>query len=113
MGPLRTASILLLLLLVGTIAPLSAAEPARPVGSPATTAPTAGIFPLFIPAPVVTANICPTFFCRVYYPENYCTCDWIECPNGNIVCGVWNGASASSRGAMSRVSPAPTVPFPF
>ena len=80
----RTAAFLALILLLGIVAPLSA-EPARPA------APEPGFLSPVVATPVPAARpgLCPTFFCPVYYPEGYCTCDWIECPNGSIVCGRW------------------------
>ena len=45
------------------------------------------------PAAAVRPGLCPTYYCPIFYPEIYCTCEWIECPNGQVVCGVWNGTA--------------------
>lgn len=70
-----------LIVLVGLVTPVSAAEPA---------APSDAAFLAATPA-VTAAGLCPTYFCRIYYPDD-CSCEWIQCPNGSITCGVWNGA---------------------
>ena len=78
----RFTPVLALIVLAGLVAPLSASEPAAPALD-------AG---LFYPTATPTAGgLCPTYHCPIYYP-NDCSCDWIECPNGWVVCGVWNGA---------------------
>lgn len=98
----RFASALALTLLVALVAPLGATEPAAQK-----TPDTAFLSP--VPA-VVAAGLCPRFFCPIYYPD-YCTCDWIECPSGEIVCGVWDGRAAATA-SSAPMSPAfdSTVP---
>jgi hypothetical protein len=100
-------ALLLLALLCGLTAPVSAAEPAAPT-APVLAAAQASSLPF---APFATAipaaSLCPTFFCPIFYPDD-CSCDWIECPNGEIVCGRWNGTSAASN--LSKV---PALPFQF
>ena len=80
----RFAAAFALIVLAVLVAPLGASEPAAPESTDA-----AFLIPVASPA---AAALCPTYYCPIYYPEIYCTCDWIECPNGSIVCGVWNGA---------------------
>lgn len=40
--------------------------------------------------PIRASNRCPTFFCAVSI-EGDCSCDWIVCPDGRVVCGVYSG----------------------
>lgn len=98
MKSLRIAAAFALIVLAVLVAPLSASEPAavEPMN------------PAFLPADasVIAAGRCPTYHCPIYFPDE-CTCSWIECPSGEIVCGVWNGfaatrASTSSLAPMSR-----------
>jgi len=96
----RLASILFLVLF-GLVAPLRAEEPAV-AASPA--APQA-VPRLASSSTVVAAeDYCPSFDCPVYFDVG-CTCEWIVCPDGWIVCGVWDG-SALTR-AVSPPSPLP------
>ena len=96
-------AVLLLTVLFGLVGSLSAAEPPTPAApvSPAVD----GLSPFATAIPA--ANFCPSFFCPIYYPDD-CSCEWIECPNGQIYCGRWNGTSATSA-----VSKAPTLPLRF
>jgi hypothetical protein len=105
MSSQRIVPVLLLLVVLGMVAPLSAAERATPAAPMTPAAPSAGILPPFMAAPIPAASLCPTFFCRVYYPDD-CSCEWIVCPNGSVVCGVWDGTAA-----MSRSSAAPVLRF--
>ena len=38
--------------------------------------------------PVRAWDDCPTFFCVVSI-EGDCSCSWIVCPDGRVVCGVY------------------------
>ena len=100
------AAVLLLTVLFGLVGSLSAAEPPAPAApvSPAVPA-VDGLSPFATAIPA--ASFCPSFFCPIYYPDD-CSCEWIECPNGQIYCGRWNGTSATSA-----VSKAPTLPLRF
>jgi hypothetical protein len=93
---------LALLILVGSMAPLSAAEPA----AAATVNPAPEALSLVFTAAALPGR-CPNFFCPIY-PEYGCSCDWIECPDGSIVCGQWNGTLAASAPASPA---APVSPF--
>lgn len=90
MKPFLLAAAFALILLAGLAAPVSASEPA--------VLSDAGFLS---PAPAVRAGLCPTYYCPIYYPEIYCTCEWIECPNGQIVCGVWNGTAPALQKTTS------------
>lgn len=91
----RIAAAFALIVLAVLVAPLSASEPVAPEL----------LSSAFLPldASVTQAGRCPTFFCPIYFPDD-CSCSWIECPSGEIVCGVWNGLAAASVSSapMSR-----------
>lgn len=38
--------------------------------------------------PMRAGDLCPTFYCVVSI-EGDCSCDWIVCPDGRVVCGVY------------------------
>jgi len=91
----RFAAAFALIVLAVLAAPLSASEPVAAESTDAAFLP--------LPASVTQAGRCPTFFCPIYFPDD-CSCEWIECPSGEIVCGVWNGLDAASVSSapMSR-----------
>jgi hypothetical protein len=94
----RIAAALALIVLAVLVAPLSASEPIAVESANATLLP--------FDASVIAAGRCPTYHCPIYFPDD-CSCSWIECPDGSIVCGVWNGLAATSSSApMSRALPA-------
>jgi len=84
----RFAAAFALIVLAGLVAPLSASEPAAPESTNTAFLP--------LSASVTAAGLCPTYFCPIYYWPDGCSCEWIECPSGEIVCGVWNGLAATS-----------------
>ncbi|HYX25949.1 MAG TPA: hypothetical protein VFC23_17475 [Thermoanaerobaculia bacterium] len=100
----RAAAVLALIVLLGLVASLGA-EPARPV------APEAGFLSpvLVTPIPASRPGFCPTFYCPVYYPDD-CSCEWIQCPDGSVSCGRWNGTTvvrpASTAPAALKLDPA-------
>ncbi len=91
----RFAAAFALIVLAVLAAPLSASEPVA----------VESLDPAFLPldASVIAAGRCPTYHCPIYFPDD-CSCGWIECPDGEIVCGVWNGLAAASVSSapMSR-----------
>jgi hypothetical protein len=105
----RTAAALVLLVL-GLVAPLSAAEiaaaPARPAGI---AAPGADILSAIFAAETTAIRFCPTYYCPIY-PEYGCSCDWITCPDGSVACGVWNGTTATSASSVAPAASSPVLP---
>ena len=89
MKRLAAISPLLVLGLVAlVVAPVSAATP-----------PTDGVTPAVDPFPFTTsspehaaASGCIVEFCRIFYPEMDCTCEWVWC-NGNLYCGILHETS--------------------
>ena len=93
------AAVLALIVLLGLVASLGA-EPARPV------APEAGFLSpvLATPIPASRLGFCPTFYCPIYYPDD-CSCEWIQCPDGSVACGRWNGTAAVSTASTAPAAP--------
>ncbi len=97
-----------LLLLALWIAPLSAAETEAVSSAPATVTPAAEPLPSLTPDMETRAALkCVLYFCPVYYPEYYCTCEWVLCADGQYACGVprdsaSSGASLASCGTATQ-----------
>lgn len=102
----RLAALLLLAVLFGFGVPLRAVEPAVPSGPVSLAAPAVGLPSTPMTLAVQKVDFCPTFYCPVYLDWG-CSCEWIECPSGEIACGRWYGTSATSA-----VSTPEAFPFP-
>jgi len=91
----RAAAFLVLIVLLGLVGPLGA-ETARPVApEPGFLSPVAAA-----PIPASRPGFCPTFYCPIYYPDD-CSCEWIQCPDGSVACGRWNGTAAASSSSTA------------
>src|SRR4029078_4698186 len=95
----RAAAFLVLIVLLGLGGPLGA-QTARPV------APEPGFLSPAAAAPILASRpgLFPTFYCPIYYPDD-CSCEWIQCPDGSVACGRWNGTAAASSSSTAPAAP--------
>jgi len=108
MKALRT-SILLALLALGMLAPLNAAEPTiAPVRPHVVNALGADALSALFAAKTAAARLCPSYFCPIYI-DSGCSCDWVECPDGTIACGVWNGTTVTSASSVAPAAFSPAL----
>lgn len=96
----RLWPVLVLLLLVTAGVSAHAAEPTAAPADPEADAQIARLF-LPLSTAVETVAFCPTYFCPIY--DDFCSCEWITCPNGTVHCGVWNGKPGMSSASTPEM----------
>jgi hypothetical protein len=99
---------LLVLLIIGLVVPLRAAEPTAPVRPAVAAAPGTDALSALFAAETTASRLCPTYFCPIYIDFG-CSCDWVYCPDGSVACGVWNGTTATSASSVAPAAHSPVL----